>query len=98
MGGSPHLGEDQAVLVIHILALDIPCDITRLVVTKTSGLEGDVGRSEGLDLEGGTGGRVIFGEDVGGGLAEVLGWISIWMRGRWGRRDGPSKTGERVGT
>jgi hypothetical protein len=67
-----HLGEDQAVLEVDILALDITSDSVGVRVLLAGDLEGDVGRGEGLDLERRALDGVVFEEKVRGGLSEVL--------------------------
>lgn len=76
-----HLGEDQAVLEVDILALDITSDSVGVRVLLAGNLEGDVGRSEGLDLERRALDGVVFEEEVRGGLSEVL-YCSARIRGR----------------
>jgi hypothetical protein len=67
-----HLGDGEAVLEVDVLALNVTRDLG-ILGTDTSDLEGDVGRGEGLDLEGSTLDRVVLLEEVTSGLSEVLG-------------------------
>lgn len=67
-----YLGESQAVLEVDVLALNVTSNGIGSGILLTCDLEGNVGRGEGLDLEGGTLDGVVLEEEVRGGLAEVL--------------------------
>jgi len=49
--GGPSLGEDKTVRLVRELGLNVTIEIAGLGILATSNLEGDVGRSGGLDLE-----------------------------------------------
>jgi hypothetical protein len=66
-----YLSDGQAVLEVDVLSLDVASDLS-ILRSLTSDLEGDVGRSKGLDLEGGSLDRIVLLEEVTGRLAEVL--------------------------
>lgn len=86
VGGSPSLGESKTVLGVGVLALEVTGDGGVLVVASSGDLEGDVGRSAGLDLKGGAKDGEVLGEKVVGGLAKVL-WESrskLWMKLQFG--------------
>ena len=70
--GSPGLGEDDTVGLVGVLGLKIAGDSLGLVVLLASNLEGDVGRSDGLDLKAVALEVVVPAQQVVGGLAEIL--------------------------
>ena len=70
--GSPTLGEDHTVSLVGVLGLKIAGDSLGLVVLLASNLEGDVGRSDGLDLKAVALEVVVPAQQVVGGLAEIL--------------------------
>lgn len=72
IGGSPSLGEGQAVFAIGILCFELAGDGIRLVVTITRDFEGNIGWGLGLDLQECSGERVILLEQVIGGLSKIL--------------------------
>ena len=72
IGGSPSLGEGQAVFAVGIFCFELAGDGIGLVVTITGDFEDDVGWSLGLDLQECSGERVILLEQVIRGLSEIL--------------------------
>ena len=70
--GGPALGEDEAARLVGVLGLKIAGDSLGLVVLLASNLEGDVGRSDGLDLKAVALEVVVPAQQVVGGLAEIL--------------------------
>lgn len=95
VGGSPCLGEGDAVLEVNVLALDVTGDSGRLGVPGTSDLEGG-GVRRGLDFERGAVDGVVLEQQVGRGLAEVL-WESVSCAGYHSTNPHvPSTKGERV--
>jgi hypothetical protein len=72
VGGGPGLGQGESVDFVGPLSLNVTSDEVGFVVAGTSDLEGDIGRGLGLDLKRGAVVVVVLGEEVGGGLAEIL--------------------------
>jgi hypothetical protein len=71
IGGSPGLGEDEAVLEVGVLGLDVPNDGVGFGLA-TLDFEGHTGWRLGLDLKRGTVEMVVLAKKVIGGLAEIL--------------------------
>lgn len=72
VGGGPGLSESDAFLVVGPLGLQVPMNVARLGVLRSTGFEDHAGGRLGLDLE-----RVarvveVLAEQVVGGLAKVL--------------------------
>jgi len=80
VGGGPGLGEGQTMDFVSPFTLNITSDDVRLGVASSGNLEGDVGRSLGLNFERSTVEVVILSEQVIGGLAEIL--INAFVRSR----------------
>jgi hypothetical protein len=72
VGGSPGLGESQAMLAVGQLGLNVARDGVGLRVTVASDLEGDVGGSLSLDLKRRAVEGVVLAEQVVGGLSKIL--------------------------
>lgn len=85
VGGSPGLGDGQAVLAVSPLGLDVTVDGIGPGVTAASDLEGDTGRSVCLDFKAGAIVVVVLSKEVVGGLAEILqmpsevAWIQCYV-------------------
>jgi hypothetical protein len=76
-----NLGDGEAVLEVDVLALNVTVDDVGLRVAVAGDLEGDVGRGEGLDLEGSAVDGVVLEEEVRRRLAEVLESMSEYDSG-----------------
>lgn len=70
--GGPHLSEDDAVRLVGVLGLELPGDVLGFVVLLSSDLEGDVGGRDGFDLKAVALDVEVPGQQVVGGLAEIL--------------------------
>ena len=96
VGGGPGLGDGEAVGLVGPLTLEVTGDDVGLAVLVACDLEGDVGRGDGLDLEGGAVEGVLLVQEVIGGLAKVLWGMSEWGCSSSSTMNSPSRKGERV--